>query len=106
MNKNKRKKINTLKLEAHRYVAQNGIKSCKSWERSFFNLTFYRFRNMNLSRQYGLVAMMISYPGMIPIILYGLTNSLSQHLAIGCFLLVFLSVPFWLLACRAERTEL
>lgn len=105
MDKEKRKKVEYLKLEADRYVHQRGWKSCENRPRLIGGFGTRLFRNMPLSSRYGLAAILISYPGLIPIIAFGGANPLPQNLAIGCIALVSMSMPLFLLAGRAEQVE-
>lgn len=105
MDKEKREKIDQLKLEAHRYATQFGLQPHKNVAQISAGFASHRFKNMPRSNRYGLAAILISYPGLIPIIAFGGANPLPQNLAIGCFALISMSTPFWLMAGLTERAE-
>lgn len=105
MDKEKRNKVDRLKMEADHYVNRRGWNSRGNQTHLIGEFTLRFFKRMPLSSRFGLAAILISYPGLIPIIALGGTNPLPQNLAIGCFALVSMSMPFWLMAGMSERSE-
>ena len=105
MDKQKQNKVDRLKIEADRYSIQQGWRSSEKSSQSICSALYQRFMSIRPSNRYGLAAILVGYPGLVPIIAVGGTTSISHELTIFCLALISASVPLWFLASVVQRSE-
>jgi hypothetical protein len=95
-----------LKAEAKRYSETHGLtRYSRRKRKGLKERLFENLRSLSTDRKWGLAAITISYPGLIPLIACGRSNLLSSGEIKLCLFMIAASAPLWMKADLAHRRE-
>lgn len=95
-----------LKSEAKRYSETQGLtRYSRQKPKGLRERLSENLRSLSADRKWGLAAITISYPGMIPLIACGRSGLLSSGEIKVCLLLILASAPLWMKADIAHRSD-
>ncbi len=95
-----------LKAEAKRYSETQRLTRYSRQKRMGIKERFFEnLRSLSTDRKWGLAAITLSYPGMIPLIACGRSGLLSSGEIKVCLFLIVASAPLWMKADIAHRSD-